>query len=49
VFREIPGTDNHRLELKIKRRDRAAAHRACWDLQVAMEDRKLEHLREESP
>lgn len=48
TFREIPGTDDHRLELGIKRRDRAAARRACWDLQVAVEDRKLKHLREES-
>ncbi|KPK08819.1 MAG: hypothetical protein AMS20_01455 [Gemmatimonas sp. SG8_28] len=48
VFREIPGTDDNRLELTIKRRDRNAARRACWDLQVAVEDRKLTHLREES-
>ncbi len=48
VFREIPGTDDNRLELRISRRDRNVARRACWDLQVAVEDRKLRHLREES-
>jgi hypothetical protein len=47
VFREIAGTDDNRLELRIRRRDRSAARRACWDLQVAVEDRKLKHLREE--
>ena len=48
VFTDIPGVEDNRLVLQIKRRDRAAAARAAWDLQVALEDRKLRHLREES-
>jgi hypothetical protein len=38
--------EDNRLVLKIKRRDGTAAARAAWDLQVAVEERKLRHLRE---
>jgi hypothetical protein len=46
VFAGIPGAEDNRLVLKIKRRDGTAAARAAWDLQVAVEERKLRHLRE---
>jgi hypothetical protein len=48
VFRNVPGADDNHLVLRIKRRDRGAARRAAWDLQVAVEERKLRHLREGS-
>ncbi len=46
VVANIAGVEGNRLVLDIKRRDRAAAVRAAWDMQVALEDRKLRHLRE---
>lgn len=48
VFAGIPGVEGNRLVLRVKRRDRSAAARAAWDLQVAIENRKLRHLREGS-